>query len=271
MSNYAINDNKEKVEVYTKEEILSIIEQIIEDQSLAGITADSGFITKLKNYLDNTTYKIAFCTQAEYDALVQAGTVLTNCYYFITDDDTIEQLEALVNTLEAHINDLDDTLGKVVDGTIPVAEATHATSADSATTATSADSATTAGSATTATTANKVANKLTFGSKEYNGSSAKTITIGDLLPSAWTSSTVQAPQTGLIVIRVPLAISGVYHSIGVVYYNGGMQYLPSASYGSNIVEYQFTTNGLLEKREYGSTGAWTAGVAYEYKQITIEQ
>ena len=49
-----------------------------------------------------------------------------------------------------------------------VGNATHATSADSATTA------------TTATTAQKVQYSLSFGSKTYNGSSAQTITAGDL-------------------------------------------------------------------------------------------
>lgn len=54
------------------------------------------------------------------------------------------------------------------------ANADHATTADSATTAGSATTA------TTATTANKVANKLTVGSKTYDGSAAITINASDL-------------------------------------------------------------------------------------------
>lgn len=61
--------------------------------------------------------------------------------------------------------------------------AIHATNADNATNAThatNADNATNATNADNATTANKVANKLSFGSKTYDGSAAQTITKSDI-------------------------------------------------------------------------------------------
>lgn len=51
-----------------------------------------------ENYF--TRAEIQRVTQAEYDKLVETGQVATNCYYLITDDNTLETLESLITTLQ---------------------------------------------------------------------------------------------------------------------------------------------------------------------------
>lgn len=119
MAFYVIDDKNNKHEAYTKEEFLSLLEQIIEDESLAGVTAESGFITKFLNKVDGNTYGIAFCTQAEYNEMEQGGTLENNVIYYITDDDTFEALQELVEGLQENVEQLDDdvtTLDGKVDG-----------------------------------------------------------------------------------------------------------------------------------------------------------
>lgn len=100
MAYYVFDDKNNKAEAYTKEQFLSLLEQIIEDQSLAGVTADSGFITKIKSIVDNTTYSIAFCTQATYNTMEQGGTLQANTLYFITDDTTAGDLATAISNID---------------------------------------------------------------------------------------------------------------------------------------------------------------------------
>ena len=51
-----------------------------------------------ENYF--TRAEIQRVTQAEYDELVETGQVAPNCYYLITDDDTLETLQSLLSTLQ---------------------------------------------------------------------------------------------------------------------------------------------------------------------------
>lgn len=45
-------------------------------------------------------YCIQFVTQAEYDAMEEAGTVQTDVYYVITDDDTYEEIMAAIASIQ---------------------------------------------------------------------------------------------------------------------------------------------------------------------------
>lgn len=113
MAFYVLDDHKNKVEAYDKEGLLALLEQIIEDQSLSGIDADTAFVTKIKGAVDGQTHKISFVTEAQYNELEQAGQIETDAYYFITDDTTAEDLESAIEELRTEIN-------SIKDGTYPV-------------------------------------------------------------------------------------------------------------------------------------------------------
>lgn len=91
--NYVIDDNNNKKEAFDKEETLAALEKAIEDGSLAGITADSAFVSKLKCCVSGVTNKVGFITQAKYNEMEAAGLLTPNTLYFITDDTTADDLE----------------------------------------------------------------------------------------------------------------------------------------------------------------------------------
>ena len=76
--------DKNKYEAYSKTEVLNVIQEAIATGQLPEEL--NGLVITLKNSIDNKGYKIAFCTQAKYNELEQAGTLEHDCYYFITDD-----------------------------------------------------------------------------------------------------------------------------------------------------------------------------------------
>lgn len=86
------DSDKNKYEAYTKTETLQVIQEAISSGELP--EEINGLVLTLKNPIDNLGYKIAFCTQAKYNELKAAGTLETNCYYYITDDTTLEDFEA---------------------------------------------------------------------------------------------------------------------------------------------------------------------------------
>lgn len=109
MPYYVLDENNNRQEAYTKEEILSVLAQAIQDGTLANISKDAGFITKLKCACTGITIKEAFITQEQYNALEAAGTLEPNTLYTIIDDTTCEDINA---TLEQINNDL-QSLGNV--------------------------------------------------------------------------------------------------------------------------------------------------------------
>ena len=77
--------DKNKYEALDKAETLAAIQQIVEQGEIPS-TLLNGVALTLRNPIDNVDYKIAFCTQAEYNELEQGGELESNCYYYITDD-----------------------------------------------------------------------------------------------------------------------------------------------------------------------------------------
>ena len=83
MSYFVLDENNNRVEAYSKEEVLSVLAQAIANGSLSGITADAGFVSKIKCCVDGGTFKIAFITQAKYNELVASNQLVSNCFYYI--------------------------------------------------------------------------------------------------------------------------------------------------------------------------------------------
>lgn len=162
MKYYLLDENKNLVEGFDKEGFLGLLEQAIELGTLENIDEDSAVASKLRSALNGSTHHIEFLTEAEYNQLVEDEELVANTYYFITDDTTAE--------------DLEEAITKILNGTTPVAEATHAqnathaTSADSATTATNAGHATSADSALSANSANSANYATNAGSAGSAGS-----------------------------------------------------------------------------------------------------
>lgn len=63
-----------------------------------------------ENYVTRDEFKKV--TQAEYDALEQAGELIPNCYYIITDDTTYDEL---INRIEALESDVTDNTSDITD------------------------------------------------------------------------------------------------------------------------------------------------------------
>ena len=57
------------------------------------------------NYITRTEFQKV--TQAEYDALEEAGELIPNCYYLITDDDTWETIQGIIATNTELANRMD--------------------------------------------------------------------------------------------------------------------------------------------------------------------
>lgn len=108
MAFYVLDDNNNKVEAYDKEGVLAVLEQAIEAGSLAEITADSGFITKLKCCVGGDTHKIGFCTQAKYNELKANNQLIDGAYYFITDDTTAQDIDAALDALTERVTTLEN-------------------------------------------------------------------------------------------------------------------------------------------------------------------
>ena len=103
---YVLDENKNLVEALDKEGVLALLEQAIEDGDLSHIEADSAFVSKLKSLVNGTTHHVEFVTQSQYNTMEQSGTLVANTYYFITDDDTADDMEALLEELQTKVNNI---------------------------------------------------------------------------------------------------------------------------------------------------------------------
>lgn len=118
MSNYVIDENHNFVEGYSAQEVLSVLEQAIANGSLANVVAGQAIVDKLKCCVTGGTMRVAFVTQAKYNELASAGSLVENCYYYITDDTTAEDIDELLTELTNAVNG-------IVDGSVVVGKATE--------------------------------------------------------------------------------------------------------------------------------------------------
>ena len=101
---YVLDDDKNKVEALSKEDVYALLEQAIEDGDLSHIEADSAFVSKLKSIINGSVHHVEFVTQAQFNSMQQGGTLVAGTYYFITDDTTAEDLGAAIDDLSDEIN-----------------------------------------------------------------------------------------------------------------------------------------------------------------------
>lgn len=111
---FVIDENNNKIEAYDKEGVLAVLSKAIKDGSLSGISADAGFVSKLKCCVTGGTSKVAFVTQAKYNELKASNGLLENCLYYITDDTTAEDMDKALQDVNKALQELNDLL--IVDG-----------------------------------------------------------------------------------------------------------------------------------------------------------
>lgn len=95
----------------------SAYQDAVENELFSGTLEEfiSAFATP-ENYI--TRYEFQKVTQAQYDALKDAGQLIANCYYVITDDDsweTMQQLISDVDNLKGDVQTLQTDLGTAED------------------------------------------------------------------------------------------------------------------------------------------------------------
>ena len=104
--NYVLDANNNRVEAYSKEEVLAVLNKAITDGTLANVVADAAFITKVKCCVGGGTHSFAFVTQAKYNELKAKAELLDNCYYFITDDTTADEFSRQLTQLTTAVENL---------------------------------------------------------------------------------------------------------------------------------------------------------------------
>lgn len=118
MAFYVLDEHHNLIEAYDKEGVLAVLEKAIADGSLSGITADSGFISKLKCCVTGQTNRVAFVTEEKFNELESQGLLATGVEYHITDDSSLD----LINKAVKDVND-------ILNGDEVVPKATQATQA----------------------------------------------------------------------------------------------------------------------------------------------
>ena len=139
MAFYVLDENNNKVEAFDKQGVLNVLNQAIKDGTLANIVSDSAFVSKLKCCVSGVANHVAFVSQAKYNELKAGGMLIANCYYFITDDTTAEDLEEQLNLANESIASLGSRL-TIVESKFNGASAKFAEQATTAGVATKANS-----------------------------------------------------------------------------------------------------------------------------------
>lgn len=103
---FVIDENNNKIEAYDKEGVLAVLSKAIKDGSLSGISADAGFVSKLKCCVGGDTHPVAFVSQAKYNELEASGSLIENCIYYITDDTTAENIDKQLKEVKKAVSSL---------------------------------------------------------------------------------------------------------------------------------------------------------------------
>lgn len=110
---YVLDLNKNFVEAYSKEEVLAVIAQAIENGSLKDITAEAAFISKVKCCVSGASYNLAFVTQAKLNELEANGQKQENTYYFVIDDTKYSSINAMIEEISTRLTDIETALNQL--------------------------------------------------------------------------------------------------------------------------------------------------------------
>ena len=110
MAHYIHDEKNNRIEGMSKEEIYALLAAAIQSGELPSVDEDTAFVTMFKSIVDGKTYKMAFCTQAQYNELKEAGELVVDALYYITDDDTLELIEQLETEVEEFIDYVNEAI-----------------------------------------------------------------------------------------------------------------------------------------------------------------
>lgn len=96
---YVLDEKGNRVEAFDKQGYLNFLQQAIENGDLAGIDAESAFVSKLKCCVGGQTYQLAFVTEAVYNQLKENNQLKLGILYFITDDTSYDILVDAINDI----------------------------------------------------------------------------------------------------------------------------------------------------------------------------
>lgn len=113
MAHWVLDEANNKIEAFSKEEVLAVINKAIADGSLANIVADAAFISQIKCCVSGDTHLFAFVTQAKYNELKENNQLVENCYYYIIDDTTADDINAQLEIINTNLKDLEIKLAKM--------------------------------------------------------------------------------------------------------------------------------------------------------------
>lgn len=105
---HVIADDKTKAESMTKEQILAAIVQAIGTGTISDV--DTGFITRIRELNRNIGLKFWIGTTAEYNAIQVKE---TNCFYILTDDTELEDIETVVNGFQSEVDELAESVSSI--------------------------------------------------------------------------------------------------------------------------------------------------------------
>lgn len=108
MTHYIHDEKNNRIEGLSKEEIYALLAAAIQQGQLPSVDADTAFVTMFKSIVDGQTYKMGFCTQAQYNAMEAGGTLEANALYIITDDTSYDDIITYIDNIKA---DLLDAIG----------------------------------------------------------------------------------------------------------------------------------------------------------------
>jgi len=105
MAHYIHDDKNNRIEGMSKEEIYALLAAAIQQGQLPSVDDDTAFVTMFKSIVDGKTYKMGFCTQAQYNELEAEGLLEVDTYYIITDDTTYDDLVNVIDGVNTSLND----------------------------------------------------------------------------------------------------------------------------------------------------------------------
>ena len=103
MTHYIHDEKNNRIEGMSKEEIYALLAEAIQTGQLPSVDEDTAFVTMFKSIVDGKTYKMAFCTQAQYNQLEAQGLLVADAYYIITDDETYDDLISYIDNKETSL------------------------------------------------------------------------------------------------------------------------------------------------------------------------
>jgi len=105
MAHYIHDEKNNRIEGMSKEEIYALLAAAIQSGELPSVDEDTAFVTMFKSIVDGKTYKMAFCTQAQYNELKDNNELVADAYYIITDDTSYNDLIQYIATVLSALND----------------------------------------------------------------------------------------------------------------------------------------------------------------------